>query len=114
MLSIATSLGRSGFQDWLIQRISAVILAVYTLFLLTFCFMQPELNIMVWQKLFNCSSMKYASFVALLSLVMHAWIGIWTVSTDYLKTPWFRLCVQILVYIMLLFYLIWGIQILWG
>ena len=114
MLSIATSLGRSGFQDWIIQRVSAVILAAYTVFLLVFCFLQPELNTGVWQKLFTSSLMKYASFVVLLAIIMHAWIGLWTVTTDYLKTSWFRLVVQILIYVTLLFYLIWGIQILWG
>jgi succinate dehydrogenase / fumarate reductase membrane anchor subunit len=58
--------------------------------------------------------MKFASFAALLALVSHAWIGMWTVTTDYLKTAWFRLLVQLLIYITLLFYLVWGIQILWG
>ena len=32
MVNSVTNLGRSGVYDWVIQRLSAVIMAVYTLF----------------------------------------------------------------------------------
>ena len=36
-MNSATNIGRSGIQDWIIQRVSAYVLALYTLFLLGFC-----------------------------------------------------------------------------
>jgi succinate dehydrogenase / fumarate reductase membrane anchor subunit len=114
MLNIATSLGRSGFQDWFLQRVSALILALYIGFLLWFWIGYPEHTHHAWKQLFSIQLMRYSTLLALLALLCHAWIGIWTITTDYLKIVWLRLTVQIIVYIMLLFYLVWGIQILWG
>jgi succinate dehydrogenase / fumarate reductase, membrane anchor subunit len=114
MLKLVTTLGRSGLQDWLIQRISAVILAVYSLTLLIYWLWQPAANFNVWQHLFNNIFIKYATLIALLSLIAHAWIGLWTVTTDYLKSTWIRLSLQFIIFILLLFYFVWGVQILWG
>ncbi len=104
----------SGFKNWLLQRISAVILAAYVLFLAGFWFTQPVVNYAAWYKLFSCELMKFATLFVLLALVIHSWLGIWIVTTDYLKSASIRLCVQTAVYIVLLFYLVWGVQILWG
>lgn len=114
MLRIATALGRSGLQDWLIQRVSAVILGSYTLFLFAFWLSQSHISHFEWQNLFSLRSVQFFTLLAILSLIAHAWIGIWTVTTDYLKITWIRLSVQIITYICLLFYFIWGVQILWG
>ena len=61
------------------------------------------------------------SVLALLSLVVHAWIGMWTVSTDYLtvrllgpKATGLRLVFQGGYALVLFVYLVWGVQILWG
>lgn len=114
MLSIATALGRTGLQDWLIQRVTAVILALYGLLLFAFWILQPNLNFINWQILFGDGYMRFFSIVALLSVLAHAWVGLWIVSTDYIKNMPARLLFQISVYLLLLFYFICGIQILWG
>lgn len=114
MLNTATSLGRSGLQDWILQRISAVILALYSFTILIFWLLNPSADLATWQILLTNIFMKYASLLALFALIVHAWIGIWTVTTDYLKSLWIRLSAQILVFILLLFYFLWGVQILWG
>ena len=114
MLTSVTNLGRSGLQDWLIQRISAVVLAVYMLTIMVAWFIHPQMDSLAWQALFANVLMKYATLLALLALIAHAWIGIWTISTDYVHKIWLRLPLQILVYIMMLFYLVWGLQILWA
>lgn len=114
MVEPATALGRSGLQDWLIQRISAVILAIYTVFLVVYFVTHPTLQYEQWHMLFTCKVMKYASALALLSLVAHAWIGIWTVITDYVKSCVLRLCIEIFFIIALLICLMWGICIIWS
>ena len=114
MVETATSLGRSGLQDWLIQRLSAVILALYILFLVAFFVMHPHLQYEQWHALFEFNLMKYSTLLALLSLVSHAWIGIWTVITDYIKPLALRLSIQIVFILGLLICLAWGIRIIWS
>lgn len=114
MLRTVTNLGRSGLQDWLIQRISAVILAAYAIVIVSFWLLNFGCEPSVWQSFFYNIYMRIATLLALISLIAHAWIGVWTITTDYLKITWLRLSIQILVYIVLLLYLIWGLQILWA
>jgi succinate dehydrogenase / fumarate reductase, membrane anchor subunit len=103
-----------GLRDWMIQRVSAVILAAYFLFLLGFILANPEMEFETWSYLFQGTGMRLFSFLALFSLVWHTWIGIWTVLTDYIKCQYLQLFLQIGVFILLLLCLAWGIQIFWG
>ncbi|HVV68622.1 MAG TPA: succinate dehydrogenase, hydrophobic membrane anchor protein [Gammaproteobacteria bacterium] len=114
MVGSVTSLTRSGLRDWLIQRITAVILALYTLFLLAFILCHHALTYADWQALFANGFMRIFTFLALLSVVYHTWVGIWTVFTDYIKCSSLRLILQAIVVIALLGYLVWGISTVWG
>ena len=114
MIDMATSLGRSGLQDWLIQRVTAVILAIYMGILIFHFIVQPDLTYPAWRGLFENTWMRYWSLLALLSLIAHAWIGVWTVSTDYVKPLWLRFPLQIIIIVALLGYLVWGVQIIWA
>lgn len=113
MVAIATGLGRTGLQDWLLQRVTALILAAYTLFLLLFFIRHHPVSYSAWQQLFEGTWMRFASVLAILSLCAHAWIGVWTVTTDYIKPLMIRLPLQIIVMLSLLYEVWWGIQIVW-
>jgi succinate dehydrogenase / fumarate reductase membrane anchor subunit len=108
------SLTQSGLRDWLVQRVSAVILGLYTLVLLVILVVSPNLDYDTWHQLFTQAWMRIFSLLALLSLVLHSYVGIWTVLTDYVKPYGVRLGLEILLVLALFVYLIWGIQILWG
>ncbi len=121
MVTSITSFGRSGVSDWLIQRVSAIILLVYTLFIAGFLLLQPRLTFLDWQALFAHDAVKIFSLLALLSLCAHAWIGLWSVTTDYLttrlmgaKATVLRLLVQFVCAMVTFVYFVWGVQILWG
>ena len=114
MVTNVTSLTRNGLQDWLIQRVSAVFLACYTFFLCGFFLLHPHLTYAAWYDLFHHQSMKIVTIIAMLALFFHAWIGIWTVTTDYIKLTALRLFVQVSVLLLLIAQLIWGVMILWG
>jgi succinate dehydrogenase / fumarate reductase membrane anchor subunit len=121
MVTNVTSFGRSGLSDWVVQRVSAVILAAYAVFLVFWMARHPDLQYAQWKELFELTAMRIFSLMALLSLVAHAWIGIWTISTDYL-TPMalgkfataIRFLFQCACAVLTFVYLVWGIQILWG
>lgn len=108
----ATGLTGSGVRDWVIQRISAVVLAVYALVLVGF-FLFNQVDFLHWQAFMLSLPMRLFGFVALLSLVGHAWVGMWTVLTDYVKSSGLRFVLQSLIIIALLVYLFWGVMIFW-
>ncbi len=114
MVENITSLTRNGLRDWLVQRVSAIILAVYTLFILGFIVWHQPLDYSTWHHLFSSNWMRVSSLLALLSLLAHTWIGIWTITTDYLKCACVRLVAQVIVMLALFGCLIWGILILWS
>lgn len=114
MVATVTSLGRSGLHDWVLQRVSAIIMLAYTIYLGYFVCTTGELTFVAWQGLFASTFMKIFSLLALLSVVVHAWIGLWIVSTDYMPKLAIRITFQVLVIIICLSLLVWGIQILWS
>ncbi len=114
MVTNVTSLTGNGLKDWLIQRVSAIYFAVYALVVLGFIIFNQPLEYGVWQTLGQCAWFKIASVIAGLSFVLHAWIGIWTVTTDYIKCTVIRLSVQLLVALALLAQFVWVVMILWG
>lgn len=121
MVTNVTNLGRSGLYDWLMQRFSAVILAAYTLCILGSFVAQPDMNYQQWSEIFESNVMRLFSLITLLALCAHAWIGMWTISTDYLtslqlgkRATFFRLLFQAGCILLIVVYLLWGIQIFWG
>jgi succinate dehydrogenase / fumarate reductase, membrane anchor subunit len=114
MVTQVTNVSRTGLSDWLIQRVSSVILASYLLFIFGFVFIQSPMDFDLWSDLFSRTWMRLFSFLALFSLVLHSWVGIWTVLTDYIKCSCLRLTIQIIVVMLLILCLVWGIQIVWS
>lgn len=114
MVTRTTTLGRTGLQDWLLQRVSAVILGLYVVSVTVYLLCVPNLDYTIWQQLFSHWWMQLATFFAVVSLCMHAWIGIWTVSTDYIKSFALRLISQWVFILALIAYALWGVRILWG
>ena len=114
MVASVTSLGRNGLYDWLIQRFTAVVLAAYTIFLLGYLVFNPDLTYAQWSELFECTAMRIFSLMALLSIGAHAWVGLWTISTDYMKATFVRIIFQAVCGVAMFAYIVWGIQILWG
>jgi succinate dehydrogenase / fumarate reductase membrane anchor subunit len=114
MVASVTSFGRSGLYDWMIQRVTAVVLAAYTVFILGYLVLNPDLTYAQWSELFSQTCVRIFSLLALLSLGAHAWIGLWTVSTDYLKGTGIRFVFQAGCGLIMFIYVVWGVQILWG
>lgn len=107
------NLSRNGLTDWLIQRVSAIFIGSYALYLLFFFMSHPELQFEQWHGLFHSVCFGVATIVALLFVLAHAWIGLWTVLTDYVKPVFLSLLLQVGLVLLLLFYLVWGLMIIW-
>ncbi len=120
MVTNATSLTRSGLSDFIIQRVSAVILALYTLVVIGFLLMTPELDYGTWVEFHAGTVMRLFSTLAVLALAAHAWIGMWTVGTDYVREHYFgqratvfRSIYMVICVGVLFVFVAWSLQIFW-
>ena len=114
MIGMSTSFGRSGIQDWWLQRISAVYLFIYVLILAFLLINTESVNYASWSALFAPTWMKALTFLAACFISIHAWVGLWIVSTDYLKPVLIRNLFQAIVLIISLGIIGWTGMILWG
>ena len=103
-----------GLRDWLIQRVTAVVMVLYTLGIATFLLIQPVVDYNAWTMLFSSNPVRTFSLLFLLSVFYHAWIGVRDIVMDYVKPASIRLLIYVLVVLVLLLYVIWSVQILWG
>lgn len=101
-----------GFHEWIVQRVSAVLIGVYTAFLLVYFLTHYPLHYFTWHTLFSYFEMKITTILVIVAILWHAWIGLWTVLTDYVKNKILRFMLEIAVILLLLGYLIWGLIIL--
>ncbi|KPD02140.1 succinate dehydrogenase membrane anchor subunit [Moellerella wisconsensis] len=113
MVSNASTFGRSGIHDWLLIRASAIIIALYVIYLVGFVAIN-DITYEVWRGFFASSVTKVFTVLTLLSILVHAWIGLWQVLTDYIKPVALRLVLQFLLVVVLLAYLIYGTIVVWG
>ena len=81
----ATSLTRSGVADFLLQRVSAILIAVYAGCVIWFVLTNPNFGYAEWKYFIGSVQMVVLGILTLLSWGIHAWIGMWTVGTDYLN-----------------------------
>ncbi|MFP8965255.1 succinate dehydrogenase, hydrophobic membrane anchor protein [Pokkaliibacter sp. CJK22405] len=114
MVTAITSFGRSGLYDWMMQRITALILGLYTLFIVGYLLCHPDLSFDQWKAFFDQTYVRVFSLLALLAVGAHSWIGLWQVSTDYIKQTGARFVFQAVCGTLMFVYVVWGIQVIWG
>lgn len=112
MVTSVTSLGRNGLQDWFLQRVSAVYLLAYMI-LLGYEFVIYPLTYSSLTGFFNSYLGQWSTLLAILLVLVHAWIGLWIVLTDYVKSTGLRTVLQSIVIVWLAAQVGWVICILW-
>jgi len=103
-----------GTGGWLVQRFSAVVMAVYTVLAVPYLLWRAPASYADWKALFGGGFFRLATMLALAALLWHAWIGMRDVLIDYVHPYALRLAAQAGVAIVLAFYLVWALSILWG
>ncbi len=114
MVKSLLGVNHQGFTDWLIQRVSAIVMVIYSIGMFVFFASHMPVTFADWHALFTPMWMKIATLIMLLSLLFHAWVGMWTVFTDYVKYTVLGLLLQIIVFIALLAFFFAGALILWA
>lgn len=102
-----------GLKDWIAQRATAVYMALYTIIFAFCALMLPSLSYEAWSGLFSAGLMKFLTFLFLLSVFYHAWIGIRDLWMDYIKPTGVRLALHLVTLFLLVGYAGWAAQILW-
>jgi succinate dehydrogenase / fumarate reductase membrane anchor subunit len=103
-----------GLMDWLVQRLTAVVMGVYTVLVLAIALWSGGIDYPLWRLLFANGGFKLASFLFMVALLYHAWIGMRDIFMDYVKPVGLRLTLEAVCVVVLVGYLGWTIQILWG
>ncbi|WP_100622744.1 succinate dehydrogenase, hydrophobic membrane anchor protein [Candidatus Coxiella mudrowiae] len=104
---------RRGYCDWFVQRITALLSGIYAVFLIIFLLMHHPISYAQWHSLFTHLAMKIFTLLVIFSVLWHAWIGMWTIFTDYVKNKPTRLALETIVCLLLVAYFIWAIEFLW-
>ena len=102
-----------GLRDWLAQRITAVLMAVFTVVLLAQLLMPGALGYDRWAAIFSAQWMKLLTLVTILSLAYHAWVGMRDIWMDYVQPVGIRLVLQVFTIVWLVACAGWAIQVLW-
>jgi succinate dehydrogenase / fumarate reductase membrane anchor subunit len=102
-----------GLRDWLAQRITAAVMAVYSVIIAIVLLSGHPINYAVWRDLFSHGWMRVATLLFAVSLAWHAWVGMRDIIMDYVKPTGLRLGLEVGTLIMLAGYLAWTVQILW-
>ena len=103
-----------GLRDWLSQRVTAVLMALFTLIVLAqLIFSSGPIGYDKWAGIFAAQWMKVLTFSVILGLLYHVWVGMRDVLMDYVKPVGIRLALQIFVIVWLVGCASWAIQALW-
>lgn len=103
-----------GWQDWLAQRITAIIMLMFSVVFLGFLIVKGSVSYADWKHLFSNQAMRILTLMFFVAVFYHAWIGIRDVLMDYIKPVGIRLTMEVGVIVFLLGCTIWSGAILWG
>ena len=102
-----------GLRDWLAQRVTAVVMALYTVILLASFLTANNFSYEGWAGLFAQQWFKLATFITFIALFYHAWVGMRDIWMDYVKPVSVRLSLQVATLLWLVGCAGWAAQILW-
>jgi len=102
-----------GLRDWLIQRVTAVVMALYTLFLIVVFGARRHIDYATWHAIFASSLVKVMTLLFVVSVCLHVWVGVRDIFMDYVQPLGIRLTLQVATVVVLTVYAAWALVILW-
>jgi len=102
-----------GLGSWLAQRITAVVIALYTIVVLVMFLNGRPLTYGVLRDLFTQGWMRVATLMFAIAVAWHAWVGVRDILMDYARPESLRLFLHVVTILLLFAYLGWTVQILW-
>ena len=102
-----------GSRDWLGQRVTAVLMALFTVVLVVQLLLPGEMGYYKWAGIFAPQWMRFLTFVVIVALALHAWVGVRDIWMDYVKPVGLRLVLQAATIVWLVGNMGWMVQVLW-
>jgi succinate dehydrogenase / fumarate reductase membrane anchor subunit len=103
-----------GLRDWLAQRVTACLMALFTLLVLAqVIFSKGPIGYDKWAGIFAAQWMKVLTFTIIVALLYHVWVGMRDIWMDYIKPVALRLSLQVFSIVWLIGCAGWAIQVLW-
>ena len=102
-----------GLRDWLSQRITGVVMALFTVAVIVQILLPGEIGYDKWAGMFARQWMKVLTFTVIVSLLIHAWVGMRDIWMDYVKAMGWRHTLQAATIVWLVGCAGWAIQVLW-
>ena len=102
-----------GLRDWLSQRVTAALMALFTLAVVVQVLLPGEMGYDKWAGIFSQLWMKLLTFVVIVALLVHVWVGMRDILMDYVHAVGARLALQVLTIVWLVGCAGWAVQVLW-
>ena len=105
---------RHGLRDWMVQRVTGALMAVFTIALLAQVLISKgPMGYDRWAGIFASQWMKGLTFAVIVALIWHAWVGVRDIWMDYVKPLGLRLALHLITLFLLVGYAGWAAKILW-
>lgn len=103
-----------GTRDWLSQRITAVLMVLFTIALIAQVLLKKgPIGYDLWAGIFSAQWMRFLTFTVIIAIAYHAWVGMRNIWMDYVKPVGVRLLLEVFTIVWLLGCVGWGFQVLW-
>lgn len=103
-----------GLRDWLAQRVTAALMALFTLVVLAqVIFSKGPIGYDKWAGIFSSQWMKVLTLTVILALAYHVWVGMRDIWMDYIKPVWLKLTLYVGTIVWLIACAGWAVQVLW-
>jgi succinate dehydrogenase / fumarate reductase membrane anchor subunit len=103
-----------GLRDWLAQRVTGALFALFTLIVLVQVLLTSgPLGYEGWAAIFTPQWMKALTFACFLAIAYHIWVGMRDIWMDYVRPAGIRLALHIFTIVWLVACLGWAVQVLW-
>jgi succinate dehydrogenase / fumarate reductase, membrane anchor subunit len=102
-----------GLRDWLAQRVTAGLMALFTIVLIAQVLFGGPMGYDRWAGIFSSQWMKVFTFVVIVCLLYHAWVGMRDIWMDYVKPVGLKLALQVFTLVWLVGCAGWAVQVLW-
>lgn len=103
-----------GLRDWMAQRVTALLMALFTLVVLVqVLFTKGPIGYTQWAGIFAAQWMKFLTFAVIIALLYHVWVGVRDIWMDYIKPVGLRLALHVFSIVWLVGCAGWAVQVLW-
>ena len=100
---------KMGKINWLLARISAIFILIYLILISMVWLVDAPSNYIAWRIALLSPLMRLSFVLCLGGILLHAWIGVWTVLTDYVTCKFLQNLLHVSAFLMLIACFVWGL-----